>query len=192
MPLPHITNSQAGVNRQEYVSKALFQVDFTIPEALRAEFGQFEAVLTEHVQSIDGLDALHRTPELTEQKFMGTTRSYILPLPDSTSADITVVLSLNLLNGVDNFIYRLFKAWSRLGYNINTGERALKDTYVADTMRIQVANRIGDVYEDIVFKDVMLNGPVEGIGDYNYTEGEPLELTIKFRSDWWEDTDAVA
>ena len=189
--LPHITNSQAGVNKWDYVSSALYEVYFTLPEALRTDFGQDEAVLTEHVLSISGLDALHRTADTTEQKFMGTTRSFIKSTLDSTTAEIEVKFTLNLRNRTDNFIYRLFKAWSRLGYDINTGEKQLKKDYLADYLRVVVANRAGDIYEDITFKDVMLNGSIDGPGTYDYSTDEPLELTVKFKSDWWTDTDAI-
>lgn len=191
MALPHITNSQAGVNRWDYVPTNLFEVAIVLPEVIKAQFGQDEALLTEHVQKIEGLDALHRTAETTEQKFMGTTRSFIKGSLDSTTAEISVTFALNLRNGTDNFIYKLFKAWSRLGYNINTGEKVLKKDYCADFMEIKVANRVGDVFEDIVLKDVMLNGSIEGPGTYDYNSDEPLELTVKFKSDWWTDVDAA-
>jgi hypothetical protein len=189
--LPHITNSQAGVNRWDYTPSNIFEVYFTLPEALRADFGQDEAIITEHVQKIDGLDAIHKTAELVEQKFMGTTRSFIKGSIDNTSADLTVDFALNLRNGTDNFIYRLFKAWSKLGYDINTGERSLKQDYLADWLRVKIANRAGDVYEDVIFKDVMLAGPVEGVGSYDYNSDDVLTLSVKFRSDWWSDTDAA-
>ena len=190
MALPHITNSQAGVNRWDYTPSNIFEVYFTLPEALRTDFGQDEALITEHVQKIDGLDALHKTPDTTEQKFMGTTRSFVKGSLDSTTAELSVDFALNLRNGTDNFIYKLFKAWSRLGYNILTGERSLKKDYLADYLRVKVANRAGDVYEDVVFKDIMLNGPVEGIGSYDYNSDDVVTLTVKFKSDWWTDVDA--
>ena len=187
MALPHISNSQAGVNRWDPVHSNLFEVYFTLPEAIRAEFGQDEAFITEHVLSISGLEALHRTPETETQKFMGTTRSYIKPGLDSTSAELEVKFTLNLRNGTDNFIYKLFKAWSRLGYDINTGSRSLKKDYCADTLIVVVGNRAGDIYEKVTFKDVMLNGPVDGPNEYNYDTLDAMELTVKFKSDWWTD-----
>jgi len=54
--LPHITNSEAGRNKYDPAHKAIFEVYFTLPEALRAEFAQDEALLTEHVTKISGLD----------------------------------------------------------------------------------------------------------------------------------------
>ena len=189
MALPHITNSQAGINRWDPAHSNLFEVYFTLPEALREEFGQDEAILTEHIKSISGLDALHRTAETGQQKFMGTTRSYINPGLDDTSANLEVHFTLNLRNGTDNFIYKLFKAWSRLGYDINTGSKVLKKDYVADTLIVVIGNRAGDIYEKVTFKDVMLNGSIEGPGEYNYETLDALELTVKFRSDWWTDQD---
>lgn len=194
MALPHITNSQAGVNRWDYTPSNLFEVYFTLPEALREEFGQDEALITEHVQKIEGLDAVHKTAEASiQQKFMGTTRTFIKSSVDDTSAEITVDFALNLRGdkGTDNFIYRLFKAWSRLGYDINTGAKVLKKDYLADWLRVKVANRAGDVFEDIIAHDVMLSGPVEGWGSFDYNSDDAVTLTVKFKSDWWTDRDAV-
>ena len=55
MALPHIQNSQAGRNLYDPVHQNIFEVYFTIPEALRARFGKDEALLTEHVLKIGGL-----------------------------------------------------------------------------------------------------------------------------------------
>lgn len=191
MALPHITNSQAGVNRWDYTPSNLFEVYFTLPAALQAEFANDTAVLTEQVQKIEGLAALHKTAETVQQKFMGTTRTFIKGSVDDTSAELSIDLALNLRNGTDNFIYRLFKAWSRLGYDINTGEKVLKKDYVADWLRVKIANRAGDVFEDVCFKDVMLSAPVEGPGTLDYNSDDVQNLTVKFRSDWWTDVDAT-
>jgi hypothetical protein len=130
-----------------------------------------------------------RDSKTVEQKFMGTTRTFIKPALDNTSAEISVDLSLNLRNGVDNYIYKLFKAWARLGYNINTGERSLKKDYCADWLKVSIANQAGDIYREIVFKDVMLSGPIEGMGEYDYGTADPKQITVKFKSDWWKETE---
>ena len=189
--LPHITNSQAGVNKWDYTPSNLFEVYFTLPEALRQDFGQDEAVITEHVQKIDGLEAVHKTAETVQQKFMGTVRTFIKGSVDDTSAELTVTFALNLRNETDNFIYKLFKAWSRLGYDISTGAKSLKKEYCADWLRVVIANRKGDIFEDIVFKDVMLSGPVSGPNTLDYNSDDVQELEVKFKSDWWTDTDAA-
>ena len=190
MALPHIQNSQAGRNLYDPVHSNIFEIYFTLPEVLRAQFGKDEAILTEHVLKISGLSALHSAPGIGQQKFMGTDRTYINPKLDSTHAELTIDLSLNLRNEVDNYIYKLFKAWARLGYDISTGERHLKKDYVADWLKISVANRAGDIYQEIVFKDVMMMGGIENYDELNYDTADALQISVKFASDWWTDVDA--
>lgn len=189
MALPHIKNSQAGVNRYDAVFGNIFEVYFTLPEPLRAQFAQDEALITEHVLKISGLDALDRAPETVQQEFMGTKRTHIVPRIDDTSAEISIDLSLNLRNGVDNYIYKLFKAWARLGYNINTGERSLKKDYCADWLKVSIANQAGDIYREVVFKDVMISGPIDGMGEYDYSSADLKQIAVKFKSDWWKETE---
>jgi hypothetical protein len=190
MALPHITNSVAGVNKFDPVHKNIFEVYFSIPEAIRAEFGKDEALLTEHVLKIDGLDKLAEAPGVSQQKFMGTSRSYINPKVDNTHAEITVELSLNLRDETDNYIYKLFKAWAKLGYDIATGERHLKKDYCADFLKVCIANRKGDIYQEVIFKDVMMNGGPTGLNDLDYESADALSLSVKFVSDWWKDITA--
>lgn len=189
MSLPHITNSEAGRNLYDPYHNCLFEVYFTLPAAIRAQFGQDEALLTEHVVKIDGLDALDKGPEASvEQKFQGTTRTYLAPKMDNTSAELTVEFNLNLRNGVDNYIYKVFKAWKNLNYDLETGTIVLKKDYVAEWMRVCVANRAGDVIKEVVFKDIMLSGNVDGLGSLEYSSNDPVNITVKFKSDWWKET----
>ncbi len=185
--LPHIRNSQAGVNRMDPLYNNMFEVYFTIPAALQAQYGSDVAVLTEQVQSIDGLGSLEKSPETVEQKFMGTTRTYLQSKLDTTSHELTIKLALNLRNGTDNFIYKLFMAWRNLCYNPATGETTLKIDYVADWLKVVIANRAGDIYRDILYKDIILAGPIESVSTLAYDNTELQELTIKLKSDWADD-----
>jgi hypothetical protein len=187
--LPHITNSEAGRNFYDPYHNCLFEVYFTLPAALVGQFGQDEGLITEHVQSIGGLDALDKGPDTVTQKYQGTTRTYVAPKMESTSADdISVVLSLNLRNSTDNYIYKLFKAWKNLNYDLETGTIVTKQNYTADWLRICIANRAGDVIREIVFKDVMLKGSIEGMSDLDYSNNEAVNITVHFASDWWKET----
>lgn len=190
MALPHIKNSQAGVNRMDPVHNNIYEVYFTLPEPLRAHFAADEQLITEHVLKVSGLDQLHNAPGTATQKFMGTDRSYIVSKMDSTRIEFSIDFSLNLRNGTDNYIYRLFKAWARLGYDLSTGERHMKTDYCADWLKISIANKRGDIYHQITFKDVMINGGIEGLSDLDYESGEAQQCTVKFVSDWWDDSDS--
>lgn len=189
MALPHIQNSAAGRNKWDPAHSSIFECRITVPEALRAEFGKDEFLLTEHVLKVSGaLGALNRAPGTGTQKFMGTDRSYILPKLDNTRAEFTIDLTLNLRDDVDNYIYKLFRAWAALGYDVNTGARSLKREYCADWIDIAVANRRGDIYHEIIFKDVMMNGPIDGYNDLDYDATDAIQITIPFVSDWWQET----
>ena len=190
MALPHIQNSEAGRNKYDPVHKSIYELYFTLPEAIRSRFAQDEALLTEHVLTVGGLDGLYKGVEADAQKFMGTSRSFLKPTVGDTFAEITVKFSLNLRNGTDNYIYKLFNAWKKLGYDMATGERHLKADYCADWLHLKVANRVGDVYHDVVMKDVMLVGAVVLSADYDYAADDALELEVKFRTDWWEERNA--
>jgi hypothetical protein len=188
MALPHITNSQAGVNKYDIVAPNMFEVYFSLPEPLRAVFGKDEQLLTEHVLKISGLNNLSKAPAVSQQKFMGTDRSYIQTKVDNTFAEISIDLTLNLRNKTDNYIYKLFKAWAALGYNISNGERHMKADYCAEWLKVSIANAEGDIYHEVVFKDVMMNGGPEGFDELNYDTTEAVQITVKFVSDWWQET----
>ena len=191
MSLPHITNSEAGRNLYDPYHNCLFEVYFTLPKALREKFAQDEALLTEHVTKVSGLDALDKGPDTLQQKYQGTTRTYVKPKMENTSAeDISIEFNLNLRNGVDNYIYNLFKAWKNLNYDLESGSITTKPNYTADWLRICIANRAGDVIREIVFRDVMLKGSVEGMGELDYDNTEAVNITVHFTSDWWKDLTA--
>lgn len=187
MALPHIKNSKAGNNLYDPVHKSIFEVGFTLPAAISGTFAKDTELLTEHVLTVGGLEALYRAPEVESQKFMGVDRSFIKPTVGETKATIEVEFSLNLRNGTDNYILKLFRAWAALGYDITSGKRTLKKDYCAEWLKVRVANRAGDVYQEIVFKDVMIGGPLEFDGGLDYTADDALNLKVKFVSDWWEE-----
>lgn len=187
--LPHITNSMAGREKYDVLYKNIYEVLFTLPTALQSQFGSDTALISEHVLTVSGLDALDKAPEAgTTQKFMGTTRTFLNSGVDDTSAEITVKLSLNLRNAVDNYIYKIFRAWSKLGYDIATGEKSLKTDYTADFLQISIGNRAGDIYRRVTFKDMILSKVNGGLSDLDYGDASTiLEMEVTFKSDWWAD-----
>ena len=190
MALPHIKNSKAGINREEPLYGNLFEVYFSIPAALQGEVGAEDVnVLTEQVIKIEGLDSLTKAPGVQTQKFMGSTRTYLDSTLDDTSHTITMDLNLNLRNGTDNYIFKLFKGWNDLNYNLSTGERTLKVDHVADFLRVVMFNKAGDIFKDVTYHDVMLSS-VEGLDSVDYDGDDLIELTVKFISDWADDIDA--
>ena len=190
MALPHIKNSKEGINREEPWYSNLFEVYFSIPAALQGEVGAEDVnVLTEQVTKIDGLDTLTKSPGTQQQTFMGSKRTYLDATLDDTTHELTIELNLNLRNGMDAYIFKLFKAWNALGYDISTGERSLKNDYVADFLRVVVYSRDGSIYKQVTYHDIILT-EVSGVGAYDYTDTALKTLSIKFKSDWADDIDA--
>lgn len=185
MPLPHIQNSEVGMNKMEPLYTSLFEVAFTLPKPLEEQFGADVALLTEQVTKISGLDVAKGVEASVQQGFMGTKRTFLASKMDDTSFEVTVGFNLNLRNGTDNFVYKLLKAWKDLGYNLETGETALKTDYTADWLKCTVGNRAGDIYREIIMKDVFISGGLDGLGEYDYSDGAAIQsVEVKFKSDW--------
>lgn len=184
--LPHVRNIKSGINRWDPNHSSIFEVYFTLPEAIKADFTEDEAILTEQVTNVSGLDALQKNTATGTQRFMGVNVSFSNPVIDDTRAVITIEFNLNLRNVTDNFVLKAFMAWKNLNYNLADGSRTLKNDYVADNLRIAEANRDGTIWRSYVFHDVIL-GDVTGIDALNYDDNESRKLTVVFTSDFWDD-----
>ena len=54
--LPHITNTQVGNNHWDPMHQAIFEVYFTLTDAIASEFKEDELLLNECVTQVSGLD----------------------------------------------------------------------------------------------------------------------------------------
>lgn len=184
--LPHIKNTQSGINLYDPMHSAIFEVYFTLPTAIQSTFKDDEVTLTEQVFSVQGLDALQKTPQAGSQKFFGVDVSFLNPTLENTYAELNIVFNLNIRKATDAFVLKVIKAWEKLGYDLADGTRTLMADYVADTLRIAEANRDGTVWRSIIFHKVMITN-VTGIDELNYTNNEARQLTVTFRADYWEE-----
>ncbi|MBQ3415311.1 MAG: hypothetical protein IJH39_08225 [Clostridia bacterium] len=184
--LPHIKNTQAGNNYYDPMHSAVFEVYFTLPVAIQDKFKDDEAILTEQVVSVTGLDALQRTVQAGQQKFLGVDVSYLNPTLENTYAELTITFNLNIRNATDAYVLKVFKAWEKLGYDLSDGTRTLMADYVADNLRISEANRDGTVWRSYIFHKVMITN-VTNIDELNYTNNEARTLQVTFISDWWDE-----
>ena len=184
--LPHVRNIKSGINRWDPNHSAVFEVYFTLPAAIQGQFAEDEAILTEQVTDVSGLDQLQKNTPVGKQRFMNVDVSHSSPVIDETRATITIVFNLNLRNVTDNFVLKVLMAWKNLNYNLADGTRTLKNTYVADNLRIAEANRDGTIWRSYVFHDVIL-GDITGIDTLNYDDNEARKITAVFISDFWDD-----
>ena len=184
--LPHIRNVESGINKYDPMHSAMYEVYFTLPDANQSQFKSDEAVLTEQVTEVSGLDALQKTVGAGSQKFLGVDVSFLNPVLDNTYAELTINLNLNIRNATDAFVLKVFKAWEKLGYDLSDGTRTLKADYCADNLRIAEANRDGTIWRSYIFHDVLLTG-VTGLDSLNYTSNDARVLTVTFRADYWDE-----
>jgi hypothetical protein len=186
MNLPHIRNVKAGMEKHDPMHSSIFEVYFTLPEVIKSFFSEDEATMTQQVTNVGGLDVLQKTVEAGSQKFLGVDVSFLNPVLDSTFADITIDLNLNLRNGSDAYVLKLFKAWAKLGYDMADGTRTLKSDYMSDSLRIAEANRDGTIWRSFIFHHVMLTG-VTGLDTLDYSSNDARKLQVKFRADFWDE-----
>jgi len=186
--LPHITNVHAGRERWDPMHQSIFEVGFTVPAALadKGFSGEELEILTEQVVSVSGLDSLQRVASANSQKFLGVDVSFLNPVLEQTTAELTIVFNLNLRNVTDAYVLTLFKEWGKLSYNIGNGQRKLKKDYICETMHISEANRDGTVWREVIFKDVFLTS-ITGLETLDYNSSEARQLTVTFRSDYWDE-----
>lgn len=184
--LPHIKNTQSGINKWDPMYQAIFEVYFTLPEAIQSTFKEDEAILTEQVISITGLNALQKTVQAGSQKFYGVDVSFLHPTLENTYAELTINLNLNLRNATDAFVLKVFKAWSKLGYDLSDGTRTLMVDYCADNLRIAEAARDGQIWRSFIFHKVLLTN-IEGLDELNYENKDARTLSVTFRADYWDE-----
>lgn len=186
--LPNIRNVQAAslTNPADPMHASIFEVAFSIPAGVKGVAQTDVAVLTEQVTTVSGLDALQKTPAAGQQKFLGVDVSYLNPTLDNTYAEITVEFNLNLRNVTDAYVFRVFKAWQKLNYDLATGARVLMKDYTADFLTIKEANRDGTVWRKVDFRKVMMTS-CTGLDALDYTNNEARKLSVVFRSDLWDE-----
>lgn len=188
---PHIRAMAAGDSNKllDPVHNSIFEVTFELPAAVTsAGFNsEYLTLLQEHVTEVSGLDALQKTPSAGSQKFMGVDVSYLNPYLDNTYADITITFNLNLRDNTDNYILKVFKAWSTICYDLHGHvARGLKADYVCKNITIAVANRDGSVWKNVKFKDVFITA-LSGLDTLSYGNNDAAQLQVTFRADWWEE-----
>lgn len=186
--LPHLRNTQAGNRYYDPAHNSIFEVAFSIPGAIASQFTAADvAILTEQVTNVSGLDALQKVPGVGSQKFMGVTSSFVNPVHDDTSAELTIEFNLNIRNVNDAYVLRIFKAWQQLNYDLSTGTRRLMADYIAEFLNINIANRDGTIWRTVKFQKVILAN-ITGLDTLDYTSNEPIKVSCTFKSDIWDDS----
>ena len=58
------------------------------------------------------------------------------------------------------------------------------------TLKVVITNRAGDIFKEVIYKDVTLIDGLSGLDELNYDSNDHVDLEFKLKSDWADDTDA--
>lgn len=177
--LPHYLNSKASTKYFEPYYTNLFEVNILPPPTVTGG-----SILLEHVNKISGLQQ-DRGSAPIEQKYKFATRTYASGVPTQTYTDLAIEFSLNLNDANELYVYKTLRNWWRLVYNPLTGEQGLKKDYVG-TVVVTNFNRKGDIFWQRTFHSCT---PTEDMPELaaDYSSGDPVNMEVKWRSDWWEE-----
>lgn len=178
MALPHYSEDQTSRKGKNFepVQANLFEVTILPPDGVAGQ-----ELYLQQINSISGLEALHREVGPVEQKYKFSTRSYA-GMPDGTAIDVTVNFSLNLNDSNQAYTYKSIRQWYRSQYNPETGEMGLKKNYVGTIVIVQF-NRAGDIYRKVTLDDCFITSGVGFTGELSYESADPQSLEITWRSD---------
>ena len=178
MALPHYSEDQTSKKGKQFepVQANLFEVTILPPANVSGQ-----SLLLQHVNSISGLEQLHREVAAVEQKYKFSTRSYA-GMPDSTAIDVTVNFTLNLNDSNQAYLYKTMRQWYRNAYNPETGEMGLKKNYVGTIVIVQF-NREGDIFRKVTLDDCFITSGIGFTGELSYETTDPQTLEVTWRSD---------
>jgi len=185
---PHATNVKAALDRWDPMHNSIFEIDFTVPFVMQGEFDQENLlILSQQVISVGGLDDLQKPLSSYQMKYLGVDVTFFNPQLENTGIDFNITFNLNLRNVSDAYVFKLFKQWMRLIYNMSTGVIPLISQARAESMTILEANRDGTIWRQVVLKNVVITG-MQGMGDLNYTSSDARQLNVTFHADFWDET----
>jgi hypothetical protein len=182
MALPHYSEDQTSRKGKNFepVQANLFEVTILPPDGVSGQ-----ELFLQHINSIGGLETLHREVAAIEQKYKFSTRSYA-GMADGTAVDVTVNFSLNLNDSNEAYIYKSMREWYRKQYNPETGEMGLKKNYVGTIVIVQF-NREGDIYRKITLDDCFITSGLGFTGELNYETADAAALEVTWRADVWNE-----
>lgn len=57
------------------------------------------------------------------------------------------------------------------------------------TLKVVITNRAGDIFKEVIYKDVTLIDGLSGLDELNYDSNDHVDLEFKLRSDRVDDID---
>lgn len=158
-----------------YLSK--FILTMTLPPPLRERYGT--QLITEQVKRIGGL-TVEKLPETVEQAYRFNKRRYLGGVPD-TNVDIEMEFEVNEDENNVMYPYNIFRDWTKIGYDINTGFQGVKRDYVG-TGQVEIHNKGGALIRNIFARTLFPITPPNEM-DLEYLNEAIYSLTMTFAAE---------
>lgn len=170
----HFNNSRASINKDEPVYLTKFITTWIMPPPLQPKYGG--EVVNEQIKKVGGLD-LDKLPEAIEQFYRFHKRRYAGSVIE-TNIDLELAFEVNVDENNIIYPYNIFKDWSRLIYDPQTGFQSLKRDYTG-SLTVEVHNKVGDVLRQVYFPIIF---PITNMNawDLEYNNEAIYELGITF------------
>lgn len=171
-------NSRASTNKDEPVFKGLFRTSWVLPNPLKNIFGT--ELIIQNVKKVGGLD-MEKLPELVEQNHTHVLRSYV-----GVAAELKWDLEFEFEVNVDSvtkvaYPHNIFRAWSKIQYDINNGFTAPKKDYTGAVI-IDFHDKEGTILRKVEFPTIFISEPITP-WDGEYKSNEIQTLTVKMRGE---------
>ena len=181
--LPHYKHSKAAIHSWEPVYLNQFDVIITPPNVI-LENDKYADLLMEQIKSVDGLPEIIPTGTV-EQRYMWATRTFSKPIPEKTTADITISFEVNINSRRSLYVYETLRAWAELQFNPEIGMYGLKGDYTG-IMSILINNKQGKNIRQLNFNPVYLAEPLTAM-TLDYLSEEIYVLQATFKADAWKE-----
>ena len=125
----HFSGQKVSTSLDQPLHLTKWDTYWVLPMALRSRYGNQVAILDEMILDIQGLD-VDKLPNTVEQKSRGVSREFIGTIID-TKREITIKFEANVDPSTGEiYPYAMFRDWSKLEYDAETGLQTLKSEYV--------------------------------------------------------------
>lgn len=143
----HFNQSKVSQSLDEPVFLTKFQSTFVLPTALRQQYGT--ELITEQLVRVGGLTT-DKLPETVEQVFKFHKRRFIGSVVE-TNVDVEMEFEVNRDKKTRSmYPYNVFRDWTKLGYDANTGFMGFKEDYVGSNTTVLVDKK-GNVLREWIF-----------------------------------------
>jgi hypothetical protein len=174
--LNHITQTQAGRNKNEGLQTDLFRLTFIFPPTVA-----IQPLITEHVLTVSGW----KIPEIELLEQDQGAKRLFASNSIQTRQDLAMTLTLNFNEENELYIYESLKSLHHITSNPFTFSKALKKDYTSDIIVEYFLRNQQKVYERTAKNCIITGAFGDGIFDADITDSELKQLELNVSAEYY-------